>query len=80
MSARHKSSRPGVDIVPNAAASTGTFATGPCRALRCTATGTFTGLTLSGQSRTVTFFAQGEVLEVGFQSRTGGTADVELIY
>ncbi len=76
----HKSDRPGVDIVPNASGATGAFATGPCRALRCTTVGTFIGLTKNGQPRTVTFYAQGEVLEVGFQSRTGGTGDVELIY
>lgn len=80
MPARHKSSRPGVDLVPNAAAATGVFATGPCRAIRCTAVGTFEGVTLANQSRTTTLFTTGEVLEVGFISRTGGTADVELIY
>lgn len=80
MTARHKSDRPGYDIVANAAASTGTFATGPCKAIRCVTAGTFIGLTLQGQGRTVTLFNPGEILPVGFQSRTGGTADVDLIY
>jgi hypothetical protein len=72
--------QPGWDIVPNLVANTGTFAGGPCRALRCTATGTFIGLTLAGVSRTITFYSQGELLVVSFKSRTGGTADVELVY
>lgn len=69
---------PADDIVPNLVAGTGAFS--PCRSIRFTTTGTFIGVTNAGNSRTVTGYFQGEVLPVSFKSRTGGTADVELLY
>lgn len=71
-------SAPGIDIVPNLVAGVGSFS--PCRAIRFTTTGTFIGVTLANNTRTVTGYFQGEQINVSFKSRTGGTADVELIY
>lgn len=57
-----------------------TFVGGPCRRVRCITAGTFIGLTYAGISRTVTFYAPGEVLDISFRSQTGGTGTFELIY
>jgi hypothetical protein len=73
---------PAQDVIQNLVANTGTFANGTCRSVRALTTGTFIGLMPeSGATpRTVTFVTAGELLPYCFSSRTGGTADVELIY
>jgi hypothetical protein len=73
---------PGEDIVPVVPSDTVDFAEGPCRQLRCTATGTFVGLTRAGHTRTVTMFYQGEHLPVSFKriNATGTTGSYEAIY
>lgn len=77
------------DIIPNLVANTGLFSSlhgvHNCRAIRFTSAGTFIGRTvrsarLSGTpTRTITG-AVGDYIPVKFLSRTGGTADVELLY
>lgn len=69
---------PGDEIIPIVIPST--LSDGGCRAVRCTTVGTLIGVTIAGNSRTVTFYAQGEILPVGFISVSGGTGAFEAIY
>lgn len=78
----------GEDIIANAAAAVGTFNTlysiPNSRMLTFTSVGTFIGHTVRTQrlglsARTVTG-AIGQSVVVKFVSRTGGTADVDIIY
>lgn len=57
---------PASDIIPFSGAAT--FNNG-CRAIRCVAAGSFTGITIAGNSRTVAM-AVGDLLPVGFLSIT----------
>lgn len=72
------------DVLAVPTATTGTMGTlfaAPailnCRRVRFVTAGTFIGLTKRGVSRTLTGVV-GEVFDVAFQSKTGGTADTEL--
>lgn len=80
---------PAEDVFVNLVANIGTFAAlhgiSNCRAIRFLTAGTFIGLTkrsatLGGTpARTITG-AIGDTVDVYLVSRTGGTADVELLY
>lgn len=59
-------SDPSDDLVPMTVA----IIPGGCRAVRCETVGTFTGVTIAGNSRTVTMYFQGEVLLTGFTQIT----------
>jgi hypothetical protein len=82
-------SSPAEDVIPNLVANVGTFLTlheiTNCRAIRFTTAGTFIGRTVRSAViagtpvRTVTGVV-GERIDVRFLSRTGGTADVDLLY
>lgn len=43
---------------------------GGCRAIRCLTAGSFVGVTIAGNSRTVSMFNPGDLLPVGFLSIT----------
>ncbi len=58
---------PASDLIPFSGATT--FG-GGCRAIRCITAGSFVGVTISGNSRTVAMFNPGELLPVGFLSIT----------
>jgi hypothetical protein len=72
------------DAVPVAAASTGSMITlanaqaNACAGIRFATAGTFIGTTKRGTAVTFTG-AAGEVLEISFTSKTGGTADVHVL-
>lgn len=72
------------DVFENLAAGVGTFQTlfgiPNCRQIYFRTAGTFIGLTVaSGTARTITR-AAGDVVNIRFKSRTGGTADVDVLY
>lgn len=65
---------PGEDIVPITPSDTDGLPGGYCRAIRCEAGGTFVGVTINGNERTITMVAQ-EILPVGFrQIKASGTS------
>lgn len=73
---------PGEDIIPITPDDANDLANGPCRAIRCTTVGHFVGVTVSGNTRTVTMYQQGEVLNNSFKRilATGTTGAYEAIY
>lgn len=70
------------DIVPAAAAATGTLLSlagvERCHGIRFVTGGTFVGNTARGTARTVTG-AVGVIIPVSFTTKAAGTADVELL-
>lgn len=58
---------PASDVIPFSAPAT--FSNG-CRMIRCITVGSFTGVTISGNPRTITMFNPGEQIPIGFISIT----------
>jgi len=73
--------RPGEDIVPITPSDSAELPDGWCRAIRCVTDGTFVGITIRGNPRTVTMVAQ-ELLPVGFRQilSTGTSGTYQAIY
>lgn len=72
---------PGQDIVPITPNDSADLPDGSCRAIRCVSDGTFVGVTIRGQERTITMVAR-DILPVGFSriKSTGTSGTYQAIY